>query len=283
MENTALDICKLKQKEIDAGESDESKKDIISILMRANASAAEEDRLTDKEVVAQVATLVFAAMDTTSSALSRILYLLTKHPEVQEKLRGELLEAKKNIGEDELSYDQLVTLPYLDAVCRETLRVYPPLGTASRTARKDMVLPLAKPIRTTSGKEISELVVPNGTTIFISIIGANTNPDMWGPDSYEWKPERWLQPLPEKVGEAHMPGIYSNLMTFLGGSRACIGFKFSQLEMKVVLSMLLTSFKFEDAGKNIMWKMPGIASPTVEGKDVTRPTLPMILSLLDKQ
>ncbi|KAF5360940.1 hypothetical protein D9756_005071 [Leucocoprinus leucothites] len=267
MEETAKDICRAKQKEIMLGESDETKKDIISILMRANASAAEEDRLTDTELVAQIATLVFAAMDTTSTALSRILYLLTQHPHVQERLRAELIEAKRNNGGEDLGYDQLVTLPYLDAVCRETLRVYPPLGTASRTARKDMVLPLSKPLRTISGKEVTELIVPNGTTIFLSIVGANTNPEMWGTDSYEWKPERWLKPLPEKVGEAHLPGIYSNLLTFLGGSRACIGFKFSQLEMKVVLSMLLTSFKFEDTGKSIVWKLPGIASPSVEGKD----------------
>lgn len=74
-----------------------------------------------------------------------------------------------------------------------------------------MVLPLARPIKTTTGAETTELVVPNNTTILISVLGANTNPDMWGEDSYEWKPERWLSPLPEKVGEAHMPGIYSNL------------------------------------------------------------------------
>ncbi|KAF5360939.1 hypothetical protein D9756_005070 [Leucocoprinus leucothites] len=283
MEETAKDICKAKQKELMSDGSDEAKKDIISILMRANASAVKEDRLTDGEVVAQVATLVFAAMDTTSSALSRILYLLTQHPHVQEKLREELIQAKKDNGGEELGYDQLVTLPYLDAICRETLRVYPPVATGIRTARKDMVLPLSKPLKTTSGKEVTELIVPNGTTIFISILGANTNPEMWGPDSYEWKPERWLEPLPDKVGEAHMPGVYSNLMTFLGGSRACIGFKFSQLEMKVVLSMLLTTFKFEDTGKTIMWKLPGIASPNVEGKGVTQPALPIILSLLEKE
>ncbi|KXN87060.1 Cytochrome P450 4F8 [Leucoagaricus sp. SymC.cos] len=283
MEETARDICRSKQEAILKGESDGGEKDIISILMRANASAAEEDKLTDEEVVAQVATLVFAAMDTTSSALSRILSLLVTHPHVQEKLRAELLEARRDNGGEDLSYDELVTLPYLDAVCRETLRVYPPLGTASRNVRKDMVLPLSKPLRTTSGTEVTELIVPNGATVFISIIGANTNPEIWGPDSYEWKPERWLKPLPEKVGAAHMPGIYSNLMTFLGGSRACIGFKFSQLEMKVVLSILLTSFKFEDTGKTILWKMPGIASPVVEGKDVTRPALPIILSSLEEQ
>lgn len=62
-------------------------------------------------------------MDTTSSALSRILYLLAEHQDVQNKLRAELAQAKKENGGKELDYDELVALPYLDAVCRETLRV----------------------------------------------------------------------------------------------------------------------------------------------------------------
>jgi cytochrome P450 len=62
-------------------------------------------------------------MDTTSSALSRILSLLAEHPSVQEKLRQELMRAKRESGEEELGYDKLVSLPYLDAICRETLRV----------------------------------------------------------------------------------------------------------------------------------------------------------------
>ena len=67
--------------------------------------------------------MIFAATDTTSSALSRILHLLTKYPDVQEKLRTEISEARDNSGDEDLDYDQLVTLPYLDAVCRETLRL----------------------------------------------------------------------------------------------------------------------------------------------------------------
>jgi len=67
-----------------------------------------------------VRTLVFAAMDTTSSALSRILQLLATHPHTQQRLREEIQEAQMN---GQLNYDQLVSLPYLDAVCRETLRV----------------------------------------------------------------------------------------------------------------------------------------------------------------
>ncbi|KAH9950796.1 hypothetical protein B0H21DRAFT_681895, partial [Amylocystis lapponica] len=46
----------------------------------------------------------------------------------------------------------------------------------------------------------------------------------------EWKPERWLSPLPSTVTEARVPGVYSNLVTFLGGGRGCIGFKFSEVE-----------------------------------------------------
>jgi len=65
--------------------------------------------------------LTSAATDTTSGALARILFLLSIHQDVQNKLRQEITEARKS---GDLSYDELVALPYLDAVCRETLRVY---------------------------------------------------------------------------------------------------------------------------------------------------------------
>jgi cytochrome P450 len=60
-------------------------------------------------------------MDTTSGMLGRILFLLSLHQDVQDKLRQEIIEARKS---GDLSYDELVTLPYLEAVCRETLRMY---------------------------------------------------------------------------------------------------------------------------------------------------------------
>jgi cytochrome P450 len=68
-------------------------------------------------------TFTFAAMDTTSNALSRAMWLLASHPNAQEKVRQEILDAlDRNEGKD-FSYDQLVSLPMLDAVCRETLRL----------------------------------------------------------------------------------------------------------------------------------------------------------------
>ena len=67
-------------------------------------------------------TVVFAATDTTSSAVSRILHLLAQHKAVQERLRKEIVEARRDRGD--LSFDDLFELPYLEAVCRETLRLY---------------------------------------------------------------------------------------------------------------------------------------------------------------
>ena len=56
-----------------------------------------------------------------------------------------------------------------------------------------------------------ELLVPKDTPVFISTMAANVNPDVWGPDAHEWKPERWLAPLPGAVQDAKIPGVYSNL------------------------------------------------------------------------
>ena len=63
---------------------------------------------------------MFAATDTTSKTLARILHLLAQHEDVQDKLRAEVIAA---FEDGEVPYDRLMDLPYLDAVCRETLRV----------------------------------------------------------------------------------------------------------------------------------------------------------------
>ena len=113
--------------------------------------ATEQDKLPEEEVIAQISyasefilisrshtdvlrcslsrTFIFAAMDTTSNALAITLMLLGEHPDVQQKLRDKILETfdEKN----EFDYDELVSLPYLDAVCRETLRLCVPFPRLS--------------------------------------------------------------------------------------------------------------------------------------------------------
>ncbi|KAI0955823.1 hypothetical protein AcV7_006386 [Taiwanofungus camphoratus] len=252
-------------------------KDIMSILIKANMEATQTDKLGEDEMIAQMSTMLFAGTDTTSSIMARILHLLAQHPDVQEKLRQELLHARK---EGDLGYDELVQLPYLDAVCRETLRVEPPVSIAAmREPRRDAVLPLSEPICGTDGRMIQEIPIPKGTTIIIGILGCNINKALWGEDAHEWKPERWLSPLPPAVDEARIPGVYSKTLTFLGGGRSCIGFKFAELEMKAVLSVLLSTFSFELTDDLIVWNLANVNYPTA-GKGNMEVKLPLKVTLL---
>ncbi|KAH9057442.1 cytochrome P450 [Lactarius vividus] len=255
----------------------EDGKDILGILMRASAAESEDDRLSEEELIAQMASLVNAATDTTSSALSRILHLLALHPKVQDELRKELNEVFEE--NEELRHDQLVSLPFLEAVCRETLRLYPPTAGVMRTAQSDIVLPLSFPINDVDGREMHEIFVPKNTNVFVQIYNLNRDPSIWGGDAAEWKPERWLAPLPESVASANIQGVYANLMTFIGGPRSCVGFKFLQLEMKVALSQIIPAFRFAPAEADIVWRFGVIASPSIKGSIGSySPKLPILVS-----
>ncbi|KAI0628761.1 cytochrome P450 [Trametes polyzona] len=256
-------------------------KDIIGVLMRANMEAAEEDRLPAEEVVAQISTMVLAAMDTTSNALSRTLELLAEHTDVQQTLREEILRARDDgTGKlKDLDYDEVMGLPYLDAVCRESLRLSPPVPITLRQVIKDGVLPLSAPIRGLDGTLIESLPVKKGMWVVADLKMSNCNKELWGEDADEWKPERWLKPLPTALEDARIPGVYSHLMTFLGGGRGCIGFKFSQLEMKVVLVTLLSTMKFEPSEKTVIWNPALVSYPSVE-QGWGKAELPLKVSLL---
>ncbi|TBU28861.1 cytochrome P450 [Dichomitus squalens] len=258
--------------------------DVMSKLLQANMMASEEDKLPDDQLIAQITTIVFAAMDTTSGVLAHILHMLSEHQEVQERLRQEITEARRENDGEDLSYEQLSELSLLDAVCRETLRMYPPLVFLTRTAVEAAVLPLSTPIEGRDGTLMHEVLVPRGTSVVISILASNRNRALWGPDVDEWKPERWAK-LPDAVVDAHIPGVYSHLLTFLGGSRACIGFKFSEMEMKVVLMMLLSNFKLsipDNLGAPICWNFAGVQWPSV-GRTSSTSELPLKLELLEKR
>lgn len=58
---------------------------------------------------------------------------------------------------------------------------------------------------------VSAIALPKGTAVFPSCRGCNISKDLWGDDAHEWKPERWLTPLPSTVTEARIPGVYSNM------------------------------------------------------------------------
>ncbi|KAL0565641.1 hypothetical protein V5O48_016380 [Marasmius crinis-equi] len=234
-----------------------SGKDVISRLIDENEKLPEEDRLAEDELIGQ-------------TALSRILILLATYPDVQKKLREEVDIAFEN---GDIPYDQLVSLPYLDAIARETLRF----------TLKDVTLPLSTPVTCTDGSVVHDIFLPRNTDIFVSVYNSNRNKAYWGDDADKWKPERWSSPLPDTLLDAKIPGIYSHLMTFNAGGRSCIGFKFSQLEMKVVLALLVHTFEFSHSGKEIAWLATGVASPVVVGPESKgHPEMPMIVNLVKR-
>ncbi|KAI0791323.1 cytochrome P450 [Abortiporus biennis] len=276
LERTGRDILTHSRETMSNGDVPEDGRDILKVLLEANQTTGESERLSEEELLGQISTLLFAAMDTTSGALAHALHMLAERPDVQDKLRQEILQAQEQ-GED-IPFDTLMNLPYLEAVCRETLRVHSPVTTLLRRTTQETVIPLSNPIRGEDGSLVKDIPVSMNTDIHIGILACNRSKAIWGEDSFEWKPERFLSPLPQTVTEARVPGVYSNLMSFLGGGRACIGFKFSQLEMKVVLSVLISAFQFEMPEQEICWNHGGIQYPTV-GRESDTPKLPLRLSL----
>ena len=87
---------------------------------------------------------------------------------MQDRLRDELQAAPHN-----LDYNALHSLEYLDAICREVLRLYPPASTIERDTMKDWVVPLRYPVKGTDGRTIHEVEVKKGTTIVVGIREAN--------------------------------------------------------------------------------------------------------------
>ncbi|KAH7910376.1 cytochrome P450 [Hygrophoropsis aurantiaca] len=215
-------------------------RDLLSLLVRSNMATdiPESQRLSDDDVLAQVPTFLVAGHETTSTATTWALYALTQAPEVQQKLRREMLE----MGTDTPSMDELMALPYLDAVVRETLRLHAPVPTVRRIAVKDDVIPLETPITDVDGNVQHEIRIVKGTPIYIPVLEISRSEAVWGADSRAFRPERW-ETIPEAA--AHVPGVWGHLLCFLGGPRACIGFRFSLVEMKALLFTLIRSFEFE--------------------------------------
>ena len=58
---------------------------------------------------------------------------------------------------------------------------------------------------------IESIPVGKGMRVLTDLEASNCNKELWGEDAYEWKPERWLKPLPSALEEAHIPGVYSHL------------------------------------------------------------------------
>jgi hypothetical protein len=199
---------------------------------------------------AEIPTFLVAGHETTATLLSWTLFQLSTHPAVQAELRAECrarpLPSAAAQGNNPLDVAELERAPLLDAVLRETLRVNSPVSESGRVAVRDDMLPLSSPITDKSGAVRDAIPVVPGDAFKIPIDLVNMSEELWGADAKTWKyvllarffpaegadgcsPHRWIdQPLPDAAKA--VPGVFSHLLSFLGGAHACIGYKFSLYE-----------------------------------------------------
>nr|ULR85493.1 cytochrome P450 [Spodoptera frugiperda] len=166
----------------------------------------------------EVNTFMFEGHDTTAMALVFGLMLLADHPEVQERIYE---ECQTILGDSDTTptMSDLAEMKYLEAVIKETLRLYPSVPFIAREVTEDFML--------------GDLLVKKGTEVSIHIYDLHRLPELY-PDPEAFKPERFLSQQPTHP-YAFVP--------FSAGPRNCIGQRFAMLEMKCMLSGVCRKFK----------------------------------------
>ncbi|KAG2153139.1 cytochrome P450 [Suillus clintonianus] len=261
----------------------EGSRDVLSLLVKANMDADAKVKLTEDELFAQMRTILLAGHETTSNTVSWALLELAKHPEIQSRLRAEIWKTEATVhvrGDVNFTIADFDAMPYTTAVMKEVLRFCCVIYHAHRFASQDDVLPLSKPITTRSGDVIRELPVPKGTRIVASIAAYNRNKELWGEDAHVFNPDRWLNGT-AKEKKATSIGVYSNLMTFLGGVRSCIGWRFAVIEFQAFLTEIVGKFEFAltEQSERVRREACLVMAPTVEGDVESGSQLPLRVSL----
>ncbi|KAG9185914.1 hypothetical protein G6011_07245 [Alternaria panax] len=233
---------------------------------------------SDKNLVDQLLTFVAAGLvlpkpdllsrkahqdshETIPSTVTWTFYLLAQHRAIQARLRSKIHEYIPNPGVlSGLDFDVaslLESMPYLNCVCNEVLRLFPPVPLTSRVAVR--------------GTTVCSHVIPNGTMVCIVPWATNRIPKLWGLDAEDFVRERWMD---TKTGHATMTaGARSNFsfLISLHGPRGCIGERFARAEMRSLVAAFVGSLEME------------MADPTgkivVGGTPTTRPSNGMKLKV----
>ncbi len=191
-----------------------SRSDILSLMISARDEQGQG--MTDVELRDQLITLLVAGYEAPTTALYWALYWIHHLPEVQEKLLQEL----DSLGENP-DPNTIFRLPYLNAICCETLRLYPPAILAFSRVVKS---PLA----------IGGYQFEPGTILIPCIYLTHHRQDLY-PNPKQFKPERFLE----------RQFASSEYLPFGGGNRRCIGMAFYLFEMKLALATVLSCFQME--------------------------------------
>ena len=221
---------------------------VSSVKSNVSTDLPPDQRISDQEILDNVNTFMFAGSDTSSLTVTWVLYALGQRPEIQDRLRAEILAAIpdglkdiSHLTEEEVQalHTIIAELPFLNNVVRECIRLVPPVHSSIRVATQDDEIPTSYPIRLANGKIDTKttITMPKGSFIHVGVEAFNLDREFWGEDAWEFKsgsflllrsnmealimalsyrPDRW-DDLPEKA--ARLPGLYSNTLTFSAGPR----------------------------------------------------------------
>mmetsp|Transcript_18641 Transcript_18641/g.46726 ORF Transcript_18641/g.46726 Transcript_18641/m.46726 type:complete len:363 (+) Transcript_18641:2-1090(+) len=215
MRDTCIDVIKKRRaKETHAVTN---KKDIMDMMLE-DKDPKSGKAMTEEQIVDNVLTFLFAGQDSTAAAMATLLCFLNANPRCKKKLVQEIDEV---VGDDQLEWEHLSRLQYLDWCIKEGMRLVPPAGGIVRTANGDQLLQ-------------DKWRIPAGKMCMVGIMAVHYDKKLWGEDAYEFRPERWEQGPPHKY--AFIP--------FAVGPRACTGREFTLIEQKITFVKLLQNFDF---------------------------------------
>ena len=186
--------------------------DVLALLIEARSASGRP--LDDDAILDQLVTLILAGHETTASSITWTLVALLANGSAHDRLLGELENTGPACGDEGLA-----ALPYLQATCLETLRLFPVVPIVSRE--------LSRPFR------LGDRWLPAGVFLTPCAYLAHRRPESFS-EPTAFRPERFL-------GRRHAPHVY---FPFGGGARRCLGMGFALLEMQIVLGILLRSFRF---------------------------------------
>lgn len=169
--------------------------------------------LSDDEIRDEIITVLLAGHDPTTAATCWALYLVHKHPEVEERLRSELVSSSPDLS-------ATAALPYLEAVSLETLRLYPIVPAVERVLREPA--------------KVFDYEIPAGLRLTPCMYLTHRRPEIY-PEPDSFRPERF-------VNRQYSPFEF---LPFGGGTRRCVGAHFAPYQIKLVLASLLRRFRFE--------------------------------------
>ncbi|CAN1236641.1 Cytochrome P450 704C1 [Linum grandiflorum] len=188
---------------------------------------------------------VIAGKDTTAATLSWFVYMMCKHPDVQDKVCEEIMEATERKEFDgfrefaeSISEEALEKMQYLHAAITETLRLYPAVPVDAKVCVSDDTLPDGYNVK--KGDMVAYQPYAMGRMKFI-----------WGDDCEQYKPERWLNQ--DGIFQPQSPFKFT---AFQAGPRICLGKEFAYRQMKIFAAVLIRSFVFKlsDETKDVSYR-----------------------------